>query len=86
MFEAHGPFAYSLTILPDDEAQSGLGLTAALYQIVGVICNLLLWIALLPLYGAFLLLEWFLNLTFYRDNADQIDTAVRLSPIRCSGR
>ena len=77
MFEAHGPFAYSLTILPDDEAQSGLGLTAALYQIVGVICNLLLWIALLPLYGAFLLLEWFLNLTFYRDNADQIDTAVQ---------
>ena len=60
LFEAHGPFAYSLTIQPDDAAQSGLGLTAALYQIVGVICNLLLWIALLPLYGAFLLLEWFL--------------------------
>jgi hypothetical protein len=77
LLEAQGPFAYSLTILPDDEAQSGLGLTAALYQIVGVICNLLLWIALLPLYGAFLLLELFLNLTFYRDNAGQIDTAVK---------
>src|SRR6478672_2168968 len=77
LFEAHGPFAYTLTIQPDDAAQSGLGLTAALYQIVGVICNLLLWIALLPLYGAFLLLEWFLNLTFYRDSAAQIDTAVQ---------
>ena len=77
LFEAHGPFAYSLTIQPDDDAQSGFGLTAALYQIVGVICNLLLWIALLPLYGAFLLLEWFLNLTFYRDSAAQIDAAVR---------
>jgi hypothetical protein len=77
LFEAHGPFAYTLTIQPDDDAQSGFGLTAALYQIVGVICNLLLWIALLPLYGAFLLLEWFLNLTFYRDNAAQIDTAVQ---------
>ena len=77
LFEAHGPFAYTLTIQPDDAAQSGLGLTAALYQIVGVICNLLLWIALLPLYGAFLLLEWFLNLTFYRDSAAQIDAAVQ---------
>jgi hypothetical protein len=77
LFEAHGPFSYMLTIQPDDAAQSGLGLTAALYQIVGVICNLLLWIALLPLYGAFLLLEWFLNLTFYRDSAAQIDAAVQ---------
>jgi len=77
LFEAHGPFAYTLTIQPDDDAQSGLGLTAVLYQIVGVICNLLLWIALLPLYGAFLLLEWFLNLTFYRDSAAQIDAAVK---------
>ena len=77
LFEAHGPFAYGLTVMPDQAANSGLGLTAVLYQIVGIINDVLLWVGLVPLYGALTLLEWFLSLSVYRDAAGQIDTAVQ---------
>lgn len=77
LFDAYEPFEYQLTILPDSNNSGGLGLKESMFQIVGIICNLLIWIPLGIFYGALTLLEWFLNLNIYQDGADQIDAAVQ---------
>jgi hypothetical protein len=78
LFETYDFLSYKLTVKPDDESSGWFDLGAALLQVVGFLNNLILWASLGTLYGALTLLQWFLNLTIYRDSAPQIDTATQM--------
>jgi len=78
LFETYDFTAYSFTIKPDDNSTGFLGLGTAFYGIIGILNDLLVWISLGLLYGGIVLLEWFLDLTLYRDSASQIDAATQM--------
>lgn len=79
LFETYSFLDYKLTIEPSNSSEEGmLELEAMMYQMVGVINNILLWIILGVVYGGLVLLEWFLGLTLYRDSATEIDQAVQM--------
>jgi hypothetical protein len=76
LFETYDLTAYTLTVRPDDDNSGWFGTGAAVLHLIGWVDNLLLWICLGILYGALVLLQWFLGLTLYRDAAADIDAAV----------
>lgn len=78
LFESYDFTAYRLTVKPDDENSDWFGVSQGVLEIVGFLNNLILWICLGILYGGLTLLEWFLNLTIYRDSGAQIDEATRI--------
>ena len=78
LFEQFDLWSYQLTIKPDDENSDWLGVSQGLLEVIGFVNYLLLWLCLGLLYGGLTLLEWFLNLTIYRDSAGQIDAAVQM--------
>jgi len=78
LYESYDFADYKLSVKPDEENSDWFGLSEAILEVVGFINNLILWIFLGVLYGALSLLEWFLNLTIYRDAAPQIDTATQM--------
>src|ERR1044072_8029354 len=78
LFETYDYSDYQLTVKPDDNASGFMDIGKVVYEVVGFINNVMAWICLGLLFGALTLLEWLLNLTVYRDSADQIDVAVQL--------
>ncbi len=78
LFETYDFTTYKLTVKPDDDHSDWFGVSQGVLEVVGFINNLILWACLGILYGALTLLEWFLNLTLYRDSAPQIDTATQM--------
>lgn len=79
LFESYDFTTYQLTVKPDANTTSGwFNIDGTVLQVIGWVNDLLLWAGLGILYGALTLLEWFLNLTLYRDSAGQIDTATQM--------
>jgi hypothetical protein len=78
LYESYDFADYKLTVKPDAENSDWFGFSQTVLEFVGFINNLILWAFLGVLYGALALLEWFLNLTLYRDAAPQIDTATQM--------
>ena len=76
LFESFGFLDYALTVKPDDNANGPLEIMLIVWQVVGLLCQILLWLCLGLLDGALTLLEWLLNLTIYADGARQVDIAV----------
>lgn len=76
LYETYSFLDYKLTVKPDDESSGWFDLGTVVLQVVGFVNNLILWAALGPLRGGLVLLEWFLNLTIYRDSSYAIDEAV----------
>lgn len=78
LYETYDFADYKLTVKPDEEHSDWFGIEDTVLQVVGFINNMILWACLGMLNGALSLLEWFLNLTLYRDSAPEIDTATRM--------
>ena len=78
LFETYDFTTYSFTVKPDNNASGFLDLGTAFYGILGILNDILIWVSLGLLYGGLVLLEWFLDLTLYRDSASQIDAATQL--------
>jgi hypothetical protein len=78
LYESYDFSDYKLTVKPDEENSDWFGVSEAVLEVVGFINNLILWACLGLLFGALSLLEWFLNLTVYRDSAPEIDTATQM--------
>ncbi|MGH3809398.1 MAG: hypothetical protein ACRDRU_22785 [Pseudonocardiaceae bacterium] len=78
LFETYDFTSYKLTVKPDDAHSDWFGVSQGVLEVVGFVNNLILWACLGILYGALTLLEWFLNLTVYRDSAPQIDAATQM--------
>ncbi|GAA1308844.1 hypothetical protein [Saccharothrix xinjiangensis] len=76
LFETYSFSDYGITVKPDDSASGWLDVALPVYQIMGVITLLLMWLVLGVLEGALTLLEWLLNLTVYAESSDRIDQAV----------
>ncbi|ALG06372.1 hypothetical protein [Kibdelosporangium phytohabitans] len=77
LYETHGFLNYKLPVKPDDDHSGWFDINETVLEVIGFVNNLILWMALAPLRGGLVLLEWFLNLTVYRDSAGQIDVAVQ---------
>lgn len=78
LFETYDFTAYKLTVKPDDAHSDWFGVSQGVLEVAGFVNNLILWACLGILYGALTLLEWFLDLTVYRDSAPQIDAATQM--------
>ncbi|MGM1064292.1 hypothetical protein [Saccharothrix sp. Mg75] len=78
LFETYSFYDYAITVKPDDSASGWLDLALPVYQIIGVITLLLMWLVLGVLEGALTLLEWLLNLTLYAESSNKIDQAVNM--------
>ncbi|OLF07073.1 hypothetical protein BU204_35775 [Actinophytocola xanthii] len=78
LYETYDFADYKLTVKPDEENSDWFGIEDTVLQVVGYINNMILWVCLGMLNGALSLLEWFLNLTLYRDSAPEIDSATQL--------
>lgn len=78
LYESYDFSDYKLTVKPDEENSDWFGVSETVLEVVGFINNLILWACLGILFGALSLLEWFLNLTVYRDSAPEIDTATQM--------
>jgi hypothetical protein len=78
LYETYDFTDYKLTVKPDEENSDWFGIEDTVLQVVGFINNLILWACLGMLYGSLSLLEWFLNLTLYRESAAEIDTATQM--------
>jgi hypothetical protein len=78
LFETYDFTTYKLTVKPDGNHSDWFGVSQGVLEVVGFINNVILWACLGILYGALTLLEWFLNLTVYRDSAPRIDAATQM--------
>ncbi|GAA3464303.1 hypothetical protein ACFFSW_17205 [Saccharothrix longispora] len=78
LFETYSFSDYGITVKPDDSVSGWLDVALPVYQIMGVITLLLVWLVLGVLEGALTLLEWLLNLTLYAESSDRIDQAVNM--------
>jgi hypothetical protein len=78
LYEMYDFADYKLTVKPDEEHSDWAGVGQGVLEVVGFLNNLIMWVCLGILYGALSLLEWFLNLSLYRDSAAQIDTATQM--------
>jgi hypothetical protein len=78
LYESYDFSDYKLTVKPDEENSDWFGISETVLEVVGFINNLILWVCLGVLFGALSLLEWFLNLTVYRDSAPEIDSATQM--------
>jgi hypothetical protein len=78
LFETYDFVTYKLTVKPDDAHSDWFGVSQGVLEVVGFLNNLILWLCLGILYGGLVLLEWFLNLTVYRDSAPQVDAATQM--------
>ncbi|GLZ28144.1 hypothetical protein Lesp02_03340 [Lentzea sp. NBRC 105346] len=76
LFETYGFVSYGLTVKPDEGSEGWLDIGQVVWQTLGLINLLILWLCLGVLYGALTLLEWLLHLTIYADSAGPIDQAV----------
>jgi hypothetical protein len=78
LYETYDFSDYKLTVKPDAENSDWFDIGETVLEVVGFINNLMLWAILGVTYGGLALLEWFLNLTLYRDSAPEIDTATQM--------
>lgn len=78
LYETYDFTDYKLTVKPDEENSDWFDIGETVLEVVGFINNLFLWAILGVTYGGLSLLEWFVNLTLYRDSAAEIDTATQM--------
>jgi hypothetical protein len=78
LYETYEYTDYKLTVKPDAENSDWFDISETVLEVVGFINNLILWASLGLIHGGLALLEWFLNLTLYRDSAAEIDTATQM--------
>lgn len=78
LFERYSLFDYRLLVKPTEEASGWFNMNAGMLHVIGWVNTVLLWASLGLLFGGLTLLEWFLNLSIYRDSAGEIDQAVQM--------
>jgi hypothetical protein len=77
LYETYGFLHYHLTFLPDSDHTGTFHIQKVSWRFLNWLADLGLWIILGVVYGAIAVLEWFLDLTVYRDAHTQIDELVR---------